>query len=35
MRRFVLARPRVVGWVRRTFAASYVLLAGRLAVQDR
>jgi len=35
MRRFVLTRPRVVGWVRRTFAASYVLLAGRLAVQDR
>jgi threonine/homoserine/homoserine lactone efflux protein len=35
MRRFVLTRPRVVGWVRRTFAASYVLVAGRLAVQDR
>jgi threonine/homoserine/homoserine lactone efflux protein len=35
MRRFVLTRPRVVGWVRRTFAASYVLLAGRLTVQDR
>ncbi len=35
MRRFVLGRPRVVAWVRRTFAASYVLLAGRLAVQDR
>ena len=35
MRRYVLGQPRVVGWVRRTFAASYVLLAGRLAVQDR
>ncbi len=35
MRRYVLGKPRVVGWVRRTFAASYVLLAGRLAVQDR
>jgi threonine/homoserine/homoserine lactone efflux protein len=35
MRRFVLGRPRVVAWVRRTFAASFVLLAGRLAVQDR
>ena len=35
MRRFVLGRPRVVAWVRRTFAASYVLLAGRLAAQDR
>ena len=28
---FVLRRPQVVAWVRRTFAASYVLLAGRLA----
>jgi threonine/homoserine/homoserine lactone efflux protein len=35
MRRFVLGKPRVVAWMRRTFAASYVLLAGRLAVQDR
>ena len=35
MRRYVLGKPKVVGWVRRTFAASYVLLAGRLAVQDR
>jgi threonine/homoserine/homoserine lactone efflux protein len=35
MRRFVLGKPKVVAWVRRTFAASYVLLAGRLAVQDR
>jgi threonine/homoserine/homoserine lactone efflux protein len=34
-RRFVLGRPRVVAWVRGTFAASYVLLAGCLAVQDR
>jgi threonine/homoserine/homoserine lactone efflux protein len=35
MRRFVLGKPRVIAWMRRTFAASYVLLAGRLAVQDR
>lgn len=35
MRRFVLGRPRVVAWVRRTLAASYVVLAGRLALQDR
>jgi threonine/homoserine/homoserine lactone efflux protein len=32
MRRQVLARPRVVTWMRRTFAATYVLLAGRLAI---
>ena len=32
MRLQVLARPRVVTWMRRTFAATYVLLAGRLAV---
>ena len=31
MRRQVLARPRVVRWMRRTFAATYLLLAGRLA----
>ena len=35
MRRYVLGKPKVVAQVRRTFAASYVLLAGRLAVQDR
>jgi threonine/homoserine/homoserine lactone efflux protein len=32
MRRQVLARPRVVTGMRRTFAATYVLLAGRLAI---
>lgn len=32
MRRHVLERPRVVAWMRRTFAATYALLAGRLAV---
>nr|WP_231127108.1 LysE family translocator [Motilibacter aurantiacus] len=31
----VLARPRIVAWMRRTFAATYVALAGRLALQQR
>lgn len=35
MRRHVLTRPRVLTWMRRTFAGTYVLLAGRLALQDR
>jgi threonine/homoserine/homoserine lactone efflux protein len=34
-RRQVLSRPRIVAWMRRSFAASYVLLAGRLATQSR
>ena len=35
MRRQVLGRPTVVSWLRRTFAFTYVALAGRLAVQSR
>ena len=35
MRDHVTARPRVMTWMRRTFAATYVLLAGRLALQSR
>lgn len=35
MRRQVIGRPRVVAWMRRTFAATYVLLAGRLALEAR
>jgi len=35
MRTRVLARPRVLAWLPRSFAGSYVLLAGRLAVTDR
>lgn len=35
MRDRVLARPRVMTWMRCTFAATYVLLAGRLALQSR
>ena len=35
VRTHVVSRPRVVTWMRRTFAASYALLAGRLALADR
>lgn len=35
MRNRVLTQPKVVAWMRRTFAATYVLLAGRLALESR
>lgn len=35
MRAQVITRPSVMTWLRRTFAATYVLLAGRLAVESR
>ena len=35
MRRHVIMRPRVVTWMRRSFAAAYVVLAARLALQER
>jgi threonine/homoserine/homoserine lactone efflux protein len=35
MRSRVLSRPRVVAWMRRSFAATYVLLAGRLALVEK
>lgn len=35
MRAKVLGRPRVVTWLRRIFAGSYVALAGRLALPER
>lgn len=35
MRTHVISRPRVLAWSRRTFAATYVLLAGRLALEGR
>ena len=35
LRRHVIQRPKVVTWLRRSFAAAYVLLAGRLALQSR
>ena len=31
----VISRPNVMLWLRRTFAATYVLLAGRLATESR
>lgn len=33
MRTHVVTRPKVMAWLRRTFAATYVLLAGRLALE--
>jgi len=35
MRSRVLTRPRVMAWMRRTFAGAYVMLAGRLALESR
>jgi len=35
MRNQVLSRPKIMTWIRRTFAATYVLLAGRLALESR
>lgn len=35
MRNQVITRPKVMAWLRRTFAATYVLLAGRLAFEAR
>jgi len=34
-RRRVLERPRVLQWLRRVFAGTYLALAGRLAVEGR
>ena len=35
VRNKVFTRPRVVAWVRRSFGATYLVLAGRLAAQSR
>lgn len=35
MRSQVVSRPKAMTWLRRTFAATYVMLAGRLALQSR
>jgi threonine/homoserine/homoserine lactone efflux protein len=35
VRNRVISRPRVVAWMRRVFAGSFVALAGRLALTDR
>ena len=35
VRTHVINRPRVVSWMRRAFAGSYAVLAGRLALSER
>jgi len=35
MRHQVIGRPKVMTWLRRSFAATYMLLAGRLAAESR
>lgn len=35
MRDHVVSRPAVMAWMRRTFAAAFVLLGARLALQER
>jgi threonine/homoserine/homoserine lactone efflux protein len=35
IRDHVISRPRVLTWMRRTFAAAFVALGARLAVADR
>jgi threonine/homoserine/homoserine lactone efflux protein len=35
VRAHVLSRPRVLGWIRRVFAASFAALGARLAFSDR
>lgn len=35
LRSHMLARPRVLTWMRRAFAATFVALGARLAVSER
>ncbi len=35
MRDHVVTRPGVMAWIRRSFAAAFVLLGARLAVTER
>jgi threonine/homoserine/homoserine lactone efflux protein len=35
VRTHVIARPRVLTWLRRSFAAAFALLGGKLALADR
>jgi threonine/homoserine/homoserine lactone efflux protein len=35
MRRHVIERPDVLAWMRRSFAAAFVMLGARLAIQER
>lgn len=30
-----ITRPKVIAWLRRTLAATYLLMAGQLAVESR
>lgn len=35
VRNHVIARPRVLAWMRRSFAAAFVLLGAKLAFNER
>jgi len=35
MRRYVVAQPRIMTWMRRTFAAAFIVLGGKLALTER
>ncbi|MFL6798285.1 MAG: LysE family translocator [Xanthobacteraceae bacterium] len=35
VRNYVISRPRVLAWIRRTFAAAFVALGARLALAER
>jgi threonine/homoserine/homoserine lactone efflux protein len=35
VRNHVVSRPRVLKWIRRSFAGAFVLLGAKLAVADR
>jgi threonine/homoserine/homoserine lactone efflux protein len=35
VRNYVISRPRILAWMRRTFAAAFVALGAKLAVADR
>jgi threonine/homoserine/homoserine lactone efflux protein len=35
VRRHVIARPQILGWMRRAFAAAFVGLSAKLAFADR
>jgi threonine/homoserine/homoserine lactone efflux protein len=35
IRRHVISRPRILAWMRRTFAAAFVALGAKLALSER
>ena len=35
VRRYVVAQPRIMTWMRRTFAAAFIVLGGKLALTER